>query len=131
MRGEVLDQLDLLVGERAHLLAIHANRANEFTFLQHWHYHIGSHACDFDKVNQAVVFSDVGLIGPQVGDVNRLPGLSEAVERDSRIVSQVDHGPAPQNIGVAFLALNRDSTKDRSFAQEQIAERGLTDPGCV
>src|SRR5262249_6688516 len=93
--GEVLDQLDLLVGEWAHLLAIHANRANEFTFLKHWHYRIGPYACDFDKVNHPVVFCDVGLVGPNVWDVDYLFGLGEAVERHPRIIAQVDHRPAP------------------------------------
>ena len=35
--GEVLDQLDLLVGERAHLLAIDGEDANQFVLLEHRH----------------------------------------------------------------------------------------------
>ena len=37
LRGEVLHQLDLFVGERPHLLAIDADRADEFVILQHRH----------------------------------------------------------------------------------------------
>ena len=38
-RGEVLDQLDLLVGEQADLLAIDGNSANQLIPLEHWHQH--------------------------------------------------------------------------------------------
>src|SRR5262249_57749772 len=37
LRGEVLDQLDLLVGERADSLAIDDNAANQLILLEHWH----------------------------------------------------------------------------------------------
>ena len=37
--GEVRDQLDLLVGERADLLAVDADGADQFVFLEHRHGH--------------------------------------------------------------------------------------------
>ena len=48
--------------------------------------------------------------------MDNLFGVDEAVERDSRIVAQVDHGIAPQI--VTLLAVDRDGAKDMSFAQE-------------
>src|SRR5262249_50536572 len=35
LRGEILDQFDLLVGERTHLLAIDADSANQLAVLKH------------------------------------------------------------------------------------------------
>ncbi|MFY9600972.1 MAG: hypothetical protein WAR02_12120 [Pseudolabrys sp.] len=52
---EVLHKVDLLVGERPHLLAIHGNRANEFALLEHWHRHKGPRAREFDERNYAGV----------------------------------------------------------------------------
>ena len=37
LRREVLDKLDLLVGERAHLLAIDGDRADKLVLLEHRH----------------------------------------------------------------------------------------------
>ena len=37
--GKILDQLDLLVGERLHLLAIDRDDADQLVFLQHRHNH--------------------------------------------------------------------------------------------
>src|SRR5262249_38698038 len=34
--GEIADQLDLLVGERPHLLAVDRDGADQLAFLQHW-----------------------------------------------------------------------------------------------
>ena len=35
--GEILDQFDLLVGERTDLLAVNADRADQFVVLEHRH----------------------------------------------------------------------------------------------
>ena len=103
LRCEVFDQLNLLVGERTDLLAKHTNCANEFAFLEHWHDQIGPRARDFDEGNNAAVFPDVGLIGPKVGNVNNLFGICDAIERDFRIIAQVNHRIAPPRIGVSPL----------------------------
>ena len=63
---------------------------------------MGPRAGDFDEGNDAVVFPDVRLIGPQIWNVDNLFGRGGAVERDFRIVAQVDYGIAPPRIGVAF-----------------------------
>ena len=62
--------------------------------------------------------------------MDNLSGVDEAIEWDSRIVVQVDHGITLQ-IVTLLVAVYRDSAKDMSFAQEQIADRGLTDLGCI
>ena len=37
LRGEVVQQLDLFVGEGSHLLAIDGDRADQFVILEHRH----------------------------------------------------------------------------------------------
>ena len=43
--------------------------------------------------------------------MDNLFGIGEAVERDSWVVAQVEHGIAPQMIGEALLAVDRDGAK--------------------
>ena len=86
---------------------------------------------DFDQGDDAVIFPDVRLVNPEVRNVNNLFGLEDSVEWVSRIFAYVSRGIAPPRIDVAFLAVDRDRAKDKSFAQKQIAERGLADAGCV
>jgi hypothetical protein len=47
--GEVLDQLDLLVGERAHLHAVDRNCADQLTLLQHGDFDQCADAGDLDR----------------------------------------------------------------------------------
>ncbi len=105
LRGEILDQLDLLVGEWLHLLPIHINGADKLVVFEHWHRYKCPHACGFDKRNDAVVFSDVGRIGPEVGDVDNLLGIGDTIEGNSRIVFQLNHTITPPKIDVALLAM--------------------------
>ena len=46
--GEVLHQLDLLVGERAHLLAVDDDRADQLVVLEHRHGEKGARAAELD-----------------------------------------------------------------------------------
>src|SRR5262245_20099426 len=93
--SKVREQRDLLVGERPHLLAIHVNRADKLAVLEHWHRHKGPRAHGIDEGNNKAIFPDVGLIGPQVGNVDNLFGGSKTVEWHSRIIAQVDHRITP------------------------------------
>src|SRR5262249_41297658 len=127
LSGKILDQFDLLVAERTHFLAVHADRANQLVLLEHWHQNVGPHAYDLNERDYELVFAHVGLISPKVGNVDDLFGLEGAVEGDSGIFALVDHRATPQNIDMAFLALKSYGAKDGSLTQEQIAECGLTD----
>src|SRR6516164_5175205 len=127
LRGEVLHQCDLFIGERPHLLSIHINRADELAFLEHWHAHQGPYARYFDEANYGIPFRDVGLIGSKVRDVDYLFCAGDAVERDSWIFAQIDHPIAPQIIIVAFIALDCDRAEGTTFEEQKITEGGLTD----
>ena len=129
--GKVLYQFDLLVGERAHFLSVHVNRANELTFLEHWHTNMGPYATDFDKANDGLSFRDVRLIVSEISDVDDLFAFGDAIERDSWVVAQIDHRIALQKFFVAFLALNCDGAEGITFEEQKEAVRGLTDTDCI
>ena len=105
LRGEIADKLDLLVGEWLHLLPIHINGADKLVVFEHWHRYKCPHACGFDKRNDAVVFSDVGRVGPEVGDVDNLLGIGDTIEGNSRSFFQLNHTITPPKIDVALLAM--------------------------
>src|SRR5437867_9303453 len=46
--GEILDQLDLLIGERTDFLAKQVESADQCALLQHWNEELGSNASRFD-----------------------------------------------------------------------------------
>ena len=50
--GEVLDQLDLLVGEWPHLLTVDADRADQLAVFEHRHGHKSARTRDFDESDQ-------------------------------------------------------------------------------
>src|SRR5262245_2745668 len=79
LSGEILYEFDLLVGKGTYLLAKDNNCANQLAFPEHWHHHDRPRARDFDEGNDAIVFPEVGLIGPKVVNVDNLFGVGEAV----------------------------------------------------
>src|SRR5262249_59168458 len=84
LRGEVLQQFDLLVGERAHLLAVDGDRSNELVLFEHWNEKKGAGAASIRKLNEGWFTSNIGLLRPDVGDVNNLPRANDAPERKLR-----------------------------------------------
>ena len=48
--GKILDQLDLLVGERPHFLAVNNDRADQFVLLEHRHPSTRSSATEFSAI---------------------------------------------------------------------------------
>ena len=71
LRGEVLHQLDLLVGERPHLLAIDGDGADQLVVLEHRHGENGAGAGELDE-RRPLVALEVGRLASDVGDVNDL-----------------------------------------------------------
>ena len=77
--AKFVHQLNLLVGERTDLLAIDGNCADQLALLEHWHRHEAAGALELRQGNDSAVFSDVGLIGAEVGNVDNLFGFGDAV----------------------------------------------------
>ena len=80
---EVGDQRDLLLGERAHLLAVDADRADQLFFLEHRHVEKGSRAPKFGGGDTQRFALGVDLLGLRVHDVNRLPRAGDATQAGS------------------------------------------------
>jgi hypothetical protein len=85
--GEVLDQLDLLVGERADLLAVDNDGADQLSLFQHRHGEKTSCAGGFDEGDHAGITIDIGLLRGQVGNVEDRFGLGDAGEGDTRMIA--------------------------------------------
>src|SRR5262249_2696911 len=122
---------NLFVGERPHLLAIDDDRANQFVLLEHWHPDNSASASSFDKGNGFAVFPDVGLVSPEVGDVNNLFRPEDAGERGCWMFAKVDDGIAQDIVHKALHTVDSDGTGGVTFEEPKIAERGLTNTSCV
>src|SRR5262249_8061374 len=78
--GEVFDQLDLLVGEGPHLLAVDSDDADQFVLLEHRYEKNGARTGLLDNANRPRLAFDVGLIRLYVGNVLGLLWRDEAAE---------------------------------------------------
>ena len=72
LSGEVLHQLDLLVGERTHLLAVNDKCANEFVFPKHWDNQCSSHSSQINCRYTTRVPFCVSATFNNIADVNGL-----------------------------------------------------------
>src|SRR5262245_42342474 len=115
-----------------YLLAIQVNRANEVAVLEHRHRNKSSRARGFDEGNDlGSNFLNVGVIGAEIGNMNKLSDSRETIQRNSWTLLQIDHGMMSHMIDKALRAVDCDSAKDTSFEEPKVAERGLTDTGCI
>ena len=91
-------QLDLLVGERADLLAVDGDCADQLVVLEHWDEHHGTRAGDAGRVaTMPIEAGEIGMLCPaDVGDMNHL-----LVADDARKTVRVADGTpvAPSLVG--------------------------------
>ena len=80
LRGEVLYQLDLLVGERPDLLAIDRDRADQLLVLEHGNQQQRAGAADVGGGATLPISLNVGLLCPDIGNVDGLSGFSEPAQ---------------------------------------------------
>ena len=73
---EIGDQLDLLLAEWAHLLAVDGDRPDQLVLLEHRYGDQCADACGVDPRNRQWIAAEIGFIEPQVGDLDRLPALA-------------------------------------------------------
>jgi hypothetical protein len=71
LRGEILQQRDLLLGERPNLPAVDHNVAEHPSVLQQRHQKVGAGASEIDQSEAIGVAALIGLGGNEVGDVNK------------------------------------------------------------
>ena len=72
LAGEVLDQLDLLVGERADLLAVDVDVANQLVLFEHRNEEKGSRRGKFDDADSRRIALLIGKLLGVVGNVNKV-----------------------------------------------------------
>ena len=80
LRGEILDQLNLLGGERADLLPVDADCPNQLVLLEHWHAKHRAGTGKFDRGDAHRVAFGIGLLCSYVGNVDHLPRPHHAAQ---------------------------------------------------
>src|ERR1700730_16694926 len=108
----------LLIGERAHFLAINSERANELMLLEHWHNEKGPGAGVIDELGKPRIAFDIALFRPDVGNMNDLRNSAQAGERNIRMKVANDHRPASR-LGISRrCAMQREGGKRLPIIQE-------------
>jgi hypothetical protein len=86
LRGEVRDQLNLLVGERANLLAVNTDPADQLIFLEHRYAEYGPRAAVSGDSRRGEPRRNIGVIlfGVNVGNVHRMFRQRDSCENGCR-----------------------------------------------
>ncbi len=81
LRGEVLDQLDLLFGERPNLLPIDGDEADDLVVFEHRHEHKGTGASQIEKLPETRIGRLVGNESGHILDMDRPLFVNDPAER--------------------------------------------------
>ena len=130
LAGEVLDQLDLLVGERAHLLAVNSDCTDDLVILEHGNCEETARPGSFDEVDHSRIAVDIRLLGREIGNVDNLFGSGDPAERHVLMIAHHRFTPQPCGMG-RWRTVGRSYAEAFSLTEKQIAQFGLTQPRCV
>ena len=128
--GEILDHLDLLVGEGADLLPVDGDGADQLSVADHGHGRDCARAGLLDHADYVRRALDVDALGFHVVNVHDLTRAHDAVQwiggvrRDDRLTVR---GLRPG----ARCAVQGDAPECAILVQEQVAELGVAEPGRV
>src|SRR5262249_53119266 len=126
--GEITYQLDLLVGEWPHVLAINADDAYHLTFAEHRHAEQCSYASYLDDGNCQRVTVEITSLLPIIGNVDGLAGLRDAGQWHPR-------GRPEQRALMVLLcwqvAMQCCQSEGVALPQVQVAISCLAEPGRV
>src|SRR5262249_22942574 len=124
--SEIRYQLDLLVSERANLLAIDADGADQLVLLKHRHREERPEAAKLHGSYEDRLTLDVSRIGHGIRDMNRLPGRGNAAQPSSRTRSL---RPTLPELGKCRRhSEHRRRTPRALLKSKQHAKVGLADP---
>src|SRR5262245_54003193 len=115
--GEVLDEIDLLFRERTHFGAIDRDHTNQFPLLKHRHGKETAQA-GFDDGDYAGITLDIGLVRPEVRNLEHLFANGDAGERNARMVAQFEHWFSLQPLDETRRTMHRDRTKGIVLVKE-------------
>src|SRR6185436_20022778 len=90
LRGEIMEQLDLLFSERLYLLAIDRDDADQLFVLDHWHCDERAGAAKLDDADDGGLAFEISLFGREIDDVLDLLGGNRTRQRYVRRGTQ--HG---------------------------------------
>ena len=93
--GEVLRQRDLLVSERADLLAVDRKGAEQVVALAQRHRQVGACAADINQKAAPQIARTIGLILARIGNVHHRLAAQEAFDRRPRIDARWANLPCP------------------------------------
>src|SRR6185437_10505401 len=130
LRGEILHQLDLLLGKREHLLTVNGDRADRFVFLEHRNHKQGTNAGDFDAGDRQRVALQVRWVGTHICNLDRPALLGSARQENVPTTGAVYRSAAPLlDPGRWQIAMNRGRTEAAPFVQPQRAVAGFAELG--
>jgi hypothetical protein len=122
--GEVADQLDLLIGEGAHLLPVDVDVADQLAFLEHRHQQQGAGTGQLDHRDGGRVAVAVGPLRCQILDLDDLLGALHAAETGPRARPH-DRLAAPHLGKSRWRVVHGDDAEARFLAQIHRAESCL------
>jgi hypothetical protein len=129
--GEILDQLDLLVGERAHLLTIDGDNTDELLLLQHRHSGYRADASDVSTRDHQWVAVEVASRFTHVGYLDRFPGLGDAAQRGVRSRTEQSSAPQLPQVGRRQRTVECSEAESISFAKPHCPVTGSAKLCCV
>src|SRR5262249_55357397 len=123
LRGEVLDQIYLLIVEGSDLLAIDSDRTNQVVLLEHRY--------DQKRPSSGNLGNRlIGIFRSDVGDVCDLPRVSDTVEDTGRATRRNRIALAISSPRLRCI-VQRDVPEYIAFVEQQVAKAGLADANGV
>jgi hypothetical protein len=108
-------------------LSVNADSADQLFVLEHRHGDNRPIAGEFDGGNDRWIALDVGLMRPNVGDVDDLVGYGETTK--SGVRPRTDQWFALACLGICGRSVvHSNNAEGICLAEEQRAERGLAEP---
>ena len=120
-----MTQLNLLIGERANLLSVNRDRSDELGVFEHRNSQKRAGPTGLDKPNERREAVDVGLICPDVGDMNHLPCASDTPKRKLR--AWVNDGFTTALFDMRCRSMQCDGPESSALAKPHHAEFCLAD----
>src|SRR5262245_18695765 len=126
LRGEILNQCDLLIGEWLHLLAIDGDCPHQLVLFEHWNDEERTSTGALDELDKSWVAFEIGWCHPDVSNMNGFLGSADAGERNIRM-KVANHDIQASRLCISGrCVVQRGRAKCLSIVKEQITEISFT-----
>src|SRR5262249_33857999 len=112
--SKVLNQFDLLIGERQNLLPVYADCSDQLAFLEHRNQQKSSSTCEFENWLARIFRSEVDDVDRLLCAGNAIKNRRRAAMYDLVTLVSVNHS--------LRCVMHRNSAKRFAFAQKQVSE---------